>query len=414
MPGVATAAALAKAPARRFRSARMLAQTIYHWLIVGGLLLILANVLANLRAFDGLQPAEPPENPPLVSILVPARNEERSIAACVGSLLRQDYPNCEVIVLDDHSDDETGAIVQRLITEAAERGVHARLLSGQPLPEGWTGKNWACHQLSQAAGGEFLFFTDADTEHAPGTVTAAVAYAQRNRASLVSAWPRLVTGTLGEKLIIPVILLVGLAFCPFWLQRWIQEDPKRAWKHDVRGMGVANGQFMFFTRRAYMLIGGHEAVRAHVVEDVTLGREIAARIPEGERLCNCDALQFSTVRMYRSFGETWEGFTKNIRAAFDDRGITFWVFGCFQAACFFWPFVAIFCVPAPLRWVVGLQIALIYLIRFLLAARFRTSRLGALLHPVGFLLMMLIGLNSWRLSKGRGVVWKGRTYQPEI
>ncbi|MEO6741833.1 MAG: glycosyltransferase family 2 protein [Chthoniobacteraceae bacterium] len=394
----------------------MLAQAIYHWIIVGSLLLILANIFANFRAFDGLRPAEPPENPPLVSILVPARNEERSIEACAGSLLRQEYPNCEVIVLDDHSDDGTGAIVERLFANAKNRrpNLTLRLLRGEPLPAGWTGKNWACHQLSQAARGEFLFFTDADTEHAPGTVTAAVAYAQRNRAGLVSAWPRLLTVTPGEKLIVPVIVLIGFAFCPFWLQRWIQKKPERADGHDVRGMGVANGQFMFFSRRAYVRIGGHEAVRAHVVEDVTLGRQIAALMPEGERLFNCDALQFSTVRMYRSFAETWEGFTKNVRAAFDDRGVMFWLFGGAQAAVFFWPFIAIFLVPASLRRVVGLQIAIIFLIRFLLAARFRTSRFGALLHPVGVLLMMLIGLNSWRLSKGRGVVWKGRIYRPEI
>ena len=393
----------------------MLAQTIYQWIIVGSLLLILANILANFRAFDGLRAAEPPENPPLVSILVPARNEQRSIEECVGSLLLQDYPNCEVIVLDDHSDDDTGAIVERLFSDVKSRpNLPVQLLRGQTLPEGWTGKNWACHQLSQAARGEFLFFTDADTGHARGTVTAAVAYAQRNRAGLVSAWPRLLTVTPGEKLIEPVIVLIGLAFCPLWLQRWIQAKPERAAGHDVRGMGVANGQFMFFSRRAYVRVGGHEAVRAHVVEDVTLGREIAALMPEGERLFNCDALQFSTVRMYRSFAETWEGFTKNIRAAFDDRGIMFWLFGGAQAAVFFWPFVAIFLVPAPLRWVVGLQIAIIFLLRFLLAARFRTSWLGALFHPVGVLLMMLIGLNSWRLSNGRGVVWKGRTYRPEI
>ena len=394
----------------------MLAHTVYQWLIVGALVIILANILANFRAFDGLRRAEPPEDPPLVSILVPARNEERSIAECAGSLLAQDYPNCEVIVLDDHSDDGTGAIVERLFSDAMKErpNLTTTLITGEPLPAGWTGKNWACHQLSQAARGEFLFFTDADTAHAPGTVTAAVAYALRNRAGLLSAWPRLVTVTPGEKLIVPVIVLIGLAFCPLWLQRWVQEKPERAAGHDVRGMGVANGQFMFFTRRAYMRVGGHEAVCAHVVEDVTLGREVAALMPEGERLFNCDALDFSTVRMYRSFGETWEGFTKNIRAAFDDRGILFWMFGCAQAAIFFWPFVAVFLVPAPLRWIVGLQIGIIFLIRFLLAVRFRTSWFGAVLHPIGVLLMMLIGLNSWRLSIGRGVVWKGRTYRPEI
>jgi chlorobactene glucosyltransferase len=391
----------------------MLAQTIYHWSIVAGLVLILVNVLANLRSFDGLRKAEPPENPPLVSVLVPARNEERSIEACVGSLLRQDYPNCEVIVLDDHSEDGTGAIVGRLMAGARD-GLRVQLLSGQPLPGGWTGKNWACHQLAQAARGEFLFFTDADTEHAPGTVTAAVAYARRNRAGLVSAWPRLVTITLGEKLIVPVILLVGMAFCPLWLQRWIQEKPERAKGRDLRGMGVANGQFMFFSRGTYARIGGHEGVRAHVVEDVTLGRQVAERIPEGERLCNCEALEFSTVRMYRSFAETWEGFTKNMRAAFDDRAFTFWLFGGVQFALFIWPFVAVFLVPPPLRLVVGLQIGIILFIRLLLAMRLRTSWLGALLHPVGAVLLMLIGLNSWRRSRGRGVVWKGRTYKPEI
>ncbi len=394
----------------------MLAQTVYHWLIVAALLMILANILANLRSFDGLRPAEPPENPPLVSILIPARNEERSIADCAGSLLRQDYPNCEVIVLDDHSDDATAAVVQRLFAGAKSERPHlsTRLLSGEPLPAGWTGKNWACHQLSQAARGEFLFFTDADTTHAPGTVTAAVAYALSHRAGLVSAWPRLLTETLGEKLIVPVIVLIGLACYPLWLQRWMQQRTKRATGRDVRGLGVANGQFMFFTRRAYTRIGGHEAVRAHVVEDVTLGREMAALMPEGERLFNCDALEFSTVRMYRSFGETWEGFTKNVRAAFDDRGVFFWMFGSAQGAIFVGPFIAIFFVPAPLRWIVGMQIALIFLIRGILAARFRTSWLGALLHPFGVLLMMLIGLNSWRLSIGRGVIWKGRTYRPKI
>ncbi len=394
----------------------MLAQTIYHWLIVGGLLLVLANILANLRTFDGLAPAEPPANPPLVSILVPARNEERSIGECAGSLVRQDYPNCEVIVLDDHSEDRTGEIVERLFAESGKErpSLATKLLRGQALPEGWAGKNWACHQLAQAARGEFLFFTDADTLHAPGTVTAAIAYAQRNRAGLVSAWPWLLTGTLGEKLVVPVIVLIGLAFCPLWLQRWIQQKPERAKGRDTRGLGVANGQFMFFTRQCYTRIGGHDSARSHVVEDVTLGRTVAERIPEGERLFNCESLRFSTVRMYRSFGETWEGFTKNMRAAFDDQRVLFWLFGIAQSALFVWPFVAVFIVPAPLLGIVFAQIALIFLIRLILAARYRTSLLGALLHPIGFSLMLLIGLNSWWRSRGAGVVWKGRTYKPEI
>ena len=394
----------------------MAALTIYHLVVLGALLLISANVLANLATFDGLRPAEPPPDAPLVSILVPARTEERNIEACVGSLLAQDYPNCEVLVLDDHSEDATGAIVARLMAEAKARNPQSRatLIQAEPLPAEWTGKNWACHQLAQAARGQFLFFTDADTQHAPGTVTATVAYALKNRAGLVSAWPRLVTVTLGEKLVVPVILLIGLAFCPLWLQRWIQENPERARDRDMRKFGAANGQFMFFKRETYVKIGGHSALRSHVVEDVSLGREVAQRIAEGERLFNCEALEFSQVRMYRSFAETWEGFTKNMRAVFDEQRITFWLFGAVQAACFFWPFIALFCTRPPVLWIVVAQIGIIFAIRFLLAARFRTSRLGALLHPFGVLTMMLIGVNSWWRSTGAGVVWKGRTYKPKI
>ena len=395
---------------RRFRPTMVL-QSIYQAFIAGILVMILANVIANFRVFGALTRASPPEDPPLVSILVPARNEARNIGECAASLARQDYPNFELIILDDHSTDDTASIVNK--TLAAPPG-NALLLKGEELPDGWTGKNWACHQLARAARGEYLFFTDADTVHAPGTVTAAIAFAKKHRAGLLSAWPRLMTLTLGEKLIVPVILLIGLSFYPVWLQQWIQKNPRRAEGWDVRGLGAANGQFMFFSRQAYGEIGGHEAVRSHVVEDVTLGREMAARMAKGARLINCEALQFSSVRMYRSFDETWDGFTKNVRAAFDDSRVGFWIFGGLQAACFLGPFFSVFIAPPALRWIVMLQIGLIYSVRFALAARFRTSWLGAALHPVGIFLMLLIGLNSWRLSRGAGVVWKGRTYRPEI
>ena len=199
----------------------------YHVLVIGILLISLLAVLANLACFDGLRAAEPfPPDAPLVSILVPARNEALNIGACVGSLLAQDYPNCELLVLDDHSEDGTGDIVRGLgVSDAGER---ARLVRGEALPEGWGGKNWACHQLAQQARGQYLFFTDADTTHAPGTVSAAVAYRQRHRADLVSAWPRLVTETWSEKLIIPMIVLLGMVLYPHWLVLLLQSYPRLA------------------------------------------------------------------------------------------------------------------------------------------------------------------------------------------
>jgi chlorobactene glucosyltransferase len=176
--------------------------TIYHLVVLLGLLGSLVAVVANLSCFGGLRPAAPlPADAPLVSILIPARNEERNIGACVSSLLAQDYPAWELLVLDDHSEDATGEIVRSLIAKAPV--VQARLMDGTALPAGWTGKSWACHQLAQQARGAYLFFTDADTAHAPDTIAAAVAHATRTRADLLSAWPRLITITWGEKLVIP-------------------------------------------------------------------------------------------------------------------------------------------------------------------------------------------------------------------
>lgn len=388
--------------------------TLYHFFVVFTLMLVFANVLANLATFDGLRPVAPPTDGPLVSVLVPARNEERNIEECIRSLLLQDYPSYELIVLDDHSSDRTAEIAERLIGQVRNPRVSARLIRGEALPDGWVGKNWACHQLAQAASGEFLLFTDADTIHAPGTVSATVDYAYQKNASLVSAWPKLLTETLGEKLIVPVILLVGVGFCPLWLQRLIQYRGEKADPNMMRRMGAANGQFLFFTRACYDAIGGHEALRSHVVEDVAFGREVAARVGEGLRLFNCDALKFSTVRMYRSFGETWEGFTKNMRAVFEDQGILFWVFGVIQWACLFAPFIFLASSGMSLGHIVVVQVGLILATRALLAARFRTSWLSVVLHPIGIFLLMLIGLNSWRKSVGTGVTWKGRVYKPEL
>ncbi|HSI11373.1 MAG TPA: glycosyltransferase, partial [Chthoniobacter sp.] len=385
---------------------------IYQILVLLGLLLALGTVLANLACFRGLYPAEQPdaEDAPLVSILVPARNEALNIEACAGSLLLQDYPSYELIVLDDHSEDGTGDILRRLgLHEVGDR----RILTGVPLPAGWTGKGWACHQLSQAARGEYLFFTDADTIHAPGTVSAAVAMARAERADLLSAWPRLLTVTWGEKLIIPMILLVGMSAYPHWLVTFLQRHPQLAsWLPAFarRPLGAANGQFMFFTRAGYDRIGGHASAHDHLVEDVALGRAVAGKMGEGMRLLNCESLDFTTCRMYRSFDETWEGFTKNMRAAFEDSLAGFLLLGSLQCICFLLPFVCLFTASTG-RTLVFWQIAVIYFIRILLTLRFRTSWLGCLLHPVGEVLALGIGLNSWRRLASRGVQWKGRVYQ---
>ena len=395
---------------------------IYQALVLGCLVFFLGMVIANLATFEGLRPVQPPaaKDAPLISVLVPARNEARNIGPCVRSLLSQDYPNFELIVLDDNSEDETAEITRGLgVVDASQmangyaRVERHQLLKGSPLPGGWTGKGWACHQLAAEARGEFLFFTDADTEHAPGTVSALLACAERHRADLLSAWPRLVTRTWGECLVIPMILFLGLAMYPHWLVLFLQERPRLAARLPAsfrRALGAANGQSMFFRRTAYDKIGGHASLRDHLVEDVALGRAVASRMGEGMRLFNCEALQFSTCRMYRSFPEVWEGFTKNMRAAFEDSLGAFLGLGFIHAAAFFFPFV-FFAMGWPGGGLVTSQIAIILGIRILMTVRFRTSWWSAACHPLSEALLMAIGLNSWRRMATKGVTWKGRIYQ---
>ena len=259
------------------------------------LFMAFANLLGmrRLKRLPALIPA------PFVSVLVPARNEAANIEACVRSLLDQEYANYELIVLDDQSTDGTAGILAGLTARTSR----LRLISGGPLPEGWVGKNWACHQLALAARGDFLLFTDADTRHHPGMLCDALALAVASRADLLSGMPAQETGSWAEKLAVPMIPWMAHATAPIPLVR--------LWPFEF---GVnAIGQFMLFRRRAYERIGGHAAVRASVIEDFALPRRVKRF---GLRWDLVDASARVRTRMYHSLGEVWDGYTKNLFAAF--------------------------------------------------------------------------------------------------
>lgn len=348
---------------------------------------------------------------PLVSILVPARNEALNIEACVRSLLAQDYPHFQICVLDDHSTDGTARIVEKLgLTE--ENG---GLLVGRELPYGWVGKNWACHQLSRVAKGEYLLFTDADTVHSQNVLGALVATLREHHAVLVSAWPRQEVVSFGEKLVVSLLPFAGIVFYPHLLLGILGRYPELrqlvpAWLR--RRLGAANGQVMFFSRSGYDAIGGHESVRNHLVEDIALGRAVASQIKEGLWWVNCDASNLVRCRMYRSFAEVWEGFSKNARAAFEESEAAFWAAGVVQFCVLVLPFVwAGLSWPRPeLAW---MQVALILLLRVVATIGIGGAWWSVVLHPIAYMLGMLIALNSWRCSVGPGVRWKGRVYSVE-
>lgn len=372
------------------------------------LVFCLLNLLLNLLVFRSLGKGTPKVSP-FVSVLVPARNEATRIGPCASSLAAQNYEGLEILILDDNSEDDTSEVLRRM--GYVEGQGRLRLLKGSPLPDGWTGKAWACQQLAAQAKGDYLLFTDADTEHSPDTVKSAVALALETKADLLSAWPRLRTLTLGEKLVVPLIHLLAVALYPHvpvhflqankWFAKWVPEK----W---LRSLGGANGQFLLFRKEAYEAIGGHGSVRAHMVEDVALGREIARRLGHCMRLINCDGSRFVDCRMYESFPEVWSGFTKNLRPAFEGSLGLFLGTGAMQFCCFFLPFICLF--TGQWHWAL-VQVSLIYAIRLILALRMRTSWVGALLHPLGHALAMAIALNSWRRSMGAGLEWKGRVYE---
>lgn len=387
----------------------------YFLLLLPLLGICLLHSLVGMRLLRRLRPVgiTPGEKTQDVSVLVPARNEERRIGECLASLIAQEPPVREILLLDDRSDDRTAEIARELGFREME-GSRLRLLRGRELPEGWVGKNWACHQLSQAADqhSSHLLFTDADTVHTTVCIRTALDHARSVRADLLSLWPDQITGTWSEKLVIPLGYLLFTALQPLPLLTWLQAKPERVarWgfsRFRLASMGAANGQFLLFRRSAYAILGGHEEFKDHLVEDIAFGRRVAARTGEGMRLVNADGCGLLRCRMYASFAELWEGFSKNLRPVFEDSTTSFLLFGIVVGGAFLMPFVLLPLLHSP---PVLTAVVLILIMRLLLTLRFRTSWLGLLFHPVGVALALLIALNSWRLCRAGGVSWKGRRY----
>ncbi|MEX2529451.1 MAG: glycosyltransferase family 2 protein [Gemmatimonadota bacterium] len=250
------------------------------------------------------EPASPDADSPrkpLVSIIVPARNEARVIERCVGSLTRLEGAalgiHHEIIVVDDDSTDDTGELVTALNREAA---TSLRLLAGEPLPEGWFGKPWACIQGARDARGDVFLFTDADTVHEPTLLIRALAALREDDLDALSLMGRQEMGTFAERLVQPQIFaLIGMRFRG--LDRPVDKSRRRH--------AIANGQFILVGREVYEAIGGHAAVRGEVVEDLRLAQEI---VDAGYRLGVRLGKDVFSTRMYTSLGEIVDGWTKNV------------------------------------------------------------------------------------------------------
>jgi len=325
---------------------------------------------------------------PLVSILIPARNEADNIGSTLRLLLEQDYPSFEIIVLDDNSSDGTLEIA-RSVSDTDPR---AYVLSGLPLPDGWLGKNWACHQLARRARGDLLLFTDADVRWNPGALSAVVRHSDENCADLLAIFPTQETVTWGERLVVP---LMGLAISGYLPVLAVHHIPWAAF-------AAANGQCLLFDRGAYVRIGGHQAVKTSLIEDVSLARHVKRR---GLRLRMADGAGLVSNRMYHTWAEVRNGFAKNIVAG--HGGLFFLTLSTiFHWMIFVLPWFWLF-----IDWRSAFLLILPgIVIRALSAALTRQRLRDSLFMPLSVALMTIIALQAvtWQVRFG-GPLWRGRT-----
>lgn len=351
------------------------------WLAAIPILLILALTVWNVVAWPHIRETAQTW-PGAVSVLIPARDEEHNIAACLTTVLRQGETVSEVLVYDDHSTDATPQIV------AGYAGA-VRLLEPVELAAGWCGKTFACAQLAAQARGEWLLFLDADARLTDGAVARLVAEATSRQVTLLSAWPQLVQASFWEKTLMPLLNFVVFTLFP---------APLSLLRPDA-SLGLAHGVCLLVRRDEYFAVGGHHAVRAEIFEDRRLAQHWRA---QGQRGLCLDGQTVVRVRMYNSRGEIWRGFQKNFFPAFRSAAV-FWVFLLFHALVFWVPFLL------PRAWLVALGVLFV---RALLAARFRTAWWSVFLHPLAEGMLLALGLSSWwRCRSGQGVEWKGRQYK---
>jgi chlorobactene glucosyltransferase len=346
---------------------------------------------ARARTVPGIDDAisSSPDPLPSVTVCIPARNEERNIGVLLSMLDSQTHPPMEVLVLDDQSTDATASIVME--HEHANRRI--RLIQGKPLPEGWTGKNWACHQLAEESGGDVLLFVDADVRPSGHAVEQTVTAMARYRADALSAFPRQLFSGVGSAMVIPVMDVLLYGFLPLLL----------VLRSRAVSLAAANGQWFAFTREAYRRIGGHAAVRDRIVEDVELARAVKRK---NGRMMLTSGNGSVSCRMYESLEEIREGFSKNFFAAFGFNTPVFIAVLLLLFMVFVLPFILLLTSLWPLALTaVGLNV----FIRLLLSWRAGHGPLPLLLHPFGIVVALLIGLDAVRLRYRHGAVqWKDR------
>ncbi len=380
---------------------------LYQYVILILLCVLLVNFLFNQYLYKDISKFKLSDkiikDPPLVSILIPARNEEANIERCIRAFLKQDYPNLEILVLDDNSTDSTYDIVKKI----SDKNRNVKVFKGRPLPQGWLGKNFACFQLSRYAKGDYLIFTDADTHHSQNSVSSSLAALLNNGLDALCPFPREIMVTIHERMTIPFMNFAILLFMPLALIRKS--------RNPLFCTGV--GQYLLFKRETYFGMGGHAAVKGKILEDVKITKKTkemgySYMIFDGRKIISC--------RMYKNFKQVFTGFSRFLFSAFDYNlsmlaiAVTFFILLFLIPNIFFPMGLILYHWPREILIPIIIQIIIVSFIRTINAFRFKEKLLDIFLSPLSIVYIVFIAINSVLQSKlGNGIYWKGRIYQAE-
>ncbi|KUO63731.1 hypothetical protein APF79_00555 [bacterium BRH_c32] len=320
----------------------------------------------------------------MISILIPARNEEKNIKKCLDSILRQTYKNLDIIVVDDNSTDETKAIIEAYTNKFS----HIHLLEGKELPQDWLGKNWACNQLYKNSKGDYLLFIDADVELKENAIDGLMAKMNKYKLDALSVFPsQRITG-FGEWLVVPMMNWLLLSFLPL----------KQVFKSKKGSFAAANGQLFLFKKNVYNAIGGHEKVKNEVVEDMEFARllktnryKLMTAVGDNQIYCS----------MYDSFESAITGFSKNFYKGFKIGKFPFIIMIGFFEIIFLLPFALLFFDVLFLPAVILILISRIYIS----GISRQNFLVNVLLHPLQMIILFYVGIKSVNKI---GIEWKGR------
>ncbi|MDR0722721.1 MAG: glycosyltransferase [Treponema sp.] len=353
-------------------------------------------ILAGANIVEIRRYTRPPslKEGPLVSVLIPVRNEAEHIQRCLAALMQQEYRNYEILVLDDNSQDKTWAI----LNQVAQTDSRIRIFSGAPLPDDWYGKPYALQQLAGKARGEILIMTDADTVHSPSSISWTVTNIQASQADFISGYVRQELRSFGEKITVPLMFFLTGFIIPLCLNQYTK----------CKYFSVAIGQFIAIRKDVFMHIGGFTTIRKKTSEDMYLARYVKS---QGFKTLFLDMGEQVHCRMYTGYKAAVEGIGKNIFDFLGNHSLILVVVSFVVLFFLFLPFPLLFLLPRIPHYQMNLlAVNILYTLTWMML--FIDRKIPwyyGLLWPLMILNLMVTALWSWfRAISGRGFVWKGR------